>query len=223
LENNILTIRTSELSVCSAEEGAYQALLLRNLTGEITCRADRGPVKVTSNEPALIDNFFKTVTGQLLATEGTIDILLNGFAPLQSGMFIPSPAPVIPWLSVEENVRILIKINNGKSDREDIREALALVGLEGYETHIPHQKSSGFRTRIALAGALAIHSPFIMLAEPVSETGKLLRDELVDLYFQITAKNGIPVLFGWAANTTLSIPHTTVSIENSEEGTYFQF
>ena len=75
-------------------------------------------------------------------------------------IYIPSAPSSFPWLNVSENV----KFGQNKCDEEEINKLIALVGLEGYESFHPENKSLGFRFRIALARSLA-HNPSVILLD----------------------------------------------------------
>lgn len=84
---------------------------------------------------------------------------------------IPSEPSSLPWLNVRENVRLGLK----EAEKEEevlkgrISRAISTVGLEGYESHIPANKSTGFRFRIALARALAMDPKVILIDDPLRD------------------------------------------------------
>ncbi|MCC6190778.1 MAG: ABC transporter ATP-binding protein [Anaerolineales bacterium] len=61
-----------------------------------------------------------------------------------------------------------------------VSEALALVGLAGFERRDVNTLSGGEQQRVALARALAPHPPLLMLDEPLGALDRALRERLLD-------------------------------------------
>ena len=62
-----------------------------------------------------------------------------------------------------------------------VQEALAAVGLAGFEDRFPHHLSRGEKRRLCLAGALACHPGLLLLDEPTSGLDPRGRRELGEL------------------------------------------
>jgi len=94
---------------------------------------------------------------------------------------------VFPHMSVLDNVMYGLKVTGAsKTERaRRVREALALVQLEGLEKRKPEQLSGGQQQRVALARALVVRPKVLLLDEPLSALDAQLRDamrlELVNL------------------------------------------
>lgn len=97
---------------------------------------------------------------------------------------------LFPWLSALDNVAFALEgKKKSKTERHDVaRRHLALVGLESFAEHYPHQLSGGMRQRVALARSLA-HDPSILLMdEPFAaldaQTRETLQTELLRIWEQ---------------------------------------
>jgi len=66
-----------------------------------------------------------------------------------------------------------------------VREALARVGLQGFENRPPHHLSGGEKRRVCLAGVLACEPGILVLDEPSSDLDPCSRRELKELLRQI--------------------------------------
>jgi biotin transport system ATP-binding protein/energy-coupling factor transport system ATP-binding protein len=86
------------------------------------------------------------------------------------GMIFQNPDNQIVGMSVEED----ISFGPGNLElppneiRDRVQNALALVGLEGYEQRPPHTLSGGEKQLVAIAGVLAMNPSYIALDEPTS-------------------------------------------------------
>ena len=62
-----------------------------------------------------------------------------------------------------------------------VRDALAQVGLQGFEERLPHHLSRGEKRRVCLAGVLACDARLLVLDEPTSDLDPRGRRELMAL------------------------------------------
>lgn len=99
-------------------------------------------------------------------------------------IFIPSAPSSFPWLNVHDNVKFGLE----KWDEKNIKGFINLVGLGGYETFHPDNKSLGFRFRIALARSLAHNPVVVLLDEPFNKMDVQTKSEI---YFLIRDINKI--------------------------------
>lgn len=87
---------------------------------------------------------------------------------------------LFPHHSVLQNTGwgLEVKGENKATIRSKSLEALALVGLEGWEDKMPHQLSGGMQQRVGLARALATDSDILLMDEAFSALDPLIRSEM---------------------------------------------
>lgn len=93
-----------------------------------------------------------------------------------------------PWMTVKQNIEIVLKAARvSVSDMEKkVREAIALVGLVGFENAYPRELSGGMKQRVGIARALVLDPEMLFMDEPFSEvdafTSEVLRAELLKIW-----------------------------------------
>lgn len=93
---------------------------------------------------------------------------------------------LFPWLTVAENINMGLQgISDPAQKEAELVALLALIHLEEFRNHYPHELSGGMRQRVELARAIAGESDILLMDEPFSaldyQTRLRMRLELLRL------------------------------------------
>ena len=128
------------------------------------------------------------IAGFETPSEGVIAV--NGqpvSGPSQNRGMVFQEASLLPWLTVEQNISLGLKINHqNEARREAVRNLIAIMELGGFERRYPSQLSGGMAQRVAIARAIVNSPDVLLLDEPFGAldafTRLKLQSELVTLW-----------------------------------------
>jgi ABC-type Fe3+/spermidine/putrescine transport system ATPase subunit len=100
-------------------------------------------------------------------------------------------------MNVFENVAFPLRMRRrSRADIETaVREALALVHLEGFESRLPRQLSGGQQQRVALARAIVFRPPLLLMDEPLGALDRQLRKSVQSELKRIQRQLGLTIVY----------------------------
>jgi NitT/TauT family transport system ATP-binding protein len=159
LENVDFTLNEGEIVALLGQSGSGKSTLLRIMAGLIS--ADSGQVEYAGKQ------IYGPVNG--------ISMVFQSFA-------------LFPWLSVQQNVELGLEARGIAPDvrAKKAKQAIELIGLEGFEGALPKELSGGMRQRVGIARAIVLEPEVLLMDEAFSAldvmTGEHLRDDILELW-----------------------------------------
>lgn len=95
--------------------------------------------------------------------------------------FIYQESNLLPWRSVEGNLRLPLEMFHMKDEaenRKNIDEALRIVGLSDYRNVYPQELSGGMMQRVGIARALVFRPELLLMDQPFGALDALTRKRL---------------------------------------------
>jgi NitT/TauT family transport system ATP-binding protein len=111
--------------------------------------------------------------------------------------FQDAGAALLPWLSVEENVRFALRVRSvPKAEWPAIIDKyLLMVGLEEHRRKFPAQLSGGMRQRLQIARALAVEPKVLLMDEPFGALDALTRRRMHGFLLDIWQRTRTTIVF----------------------------
>ena len=112
------------------------------------------------------------------------------------GMVFQSYA-LFPHMTVAENVAFPLSVRKLRAAdvSRRVQEALAMVGLKGFDERRPAQLSGGQQQRVAVARALVFEPRLVLMDEPLSALDKQLREQMQYEIKQLQRRLGVTVVY----------------------------
>ncbi len=159
---------------------------------EVTLDIDRGEfVTIVGPSGCGKSTLLKIASGLLEPTSGRIVV------DRQNLGYVFQDATLLPWRTVRQNVELLAELHGiGKAERQQLaRDAIATVGLGGFENHYPRSLSGGMKMRASLARTLTLKPPVFLFDEPFGAVDEITREHLNDETQQLFQAEGFAGLF----------------------------
>jgi phospholipid/cholesterol/gamma-HCH transport system ATP-binding protein len=170
LDNLNLKVLEGSTLVVIGRSGCGKSVMLKHIEGII--RPDSGKIFINGMDILALDR------------EELNDLRMTMALVFQGGALFDS-------LTVAENVgfSLIEHLNVGGDEiKEQIKEALSLVGLSGMENLTPAELSGGMKKRVALARAICIKPNIILYDEPTTGVDPITADSINNLIRQLHDK-----------------------------------
>ncbi|MDR1460250.1 MAG: ABC transporter ATP-binding protein [Campylobacteraceae bacterium] len=114
-------------------------------------------------------------------------------APSRQRGFIFQDIRLLPWLTVEENIKFSLPYKTPDVD-DIVSKKLEIVNLKGFEKAYPKQLSGGMAQRAAIARALANQPKVLLLDEPFGALDAITKIKLQEEMLRIWESEKITMI-----------------------------
>lgn len=140
----------------------------------------------------------KIISGLYSTSAG--EVVIDGMAPRDAReemSFIFQEANLLPWLRVQANAELPLKLRGESTVRraETARRMLELVNLSHALEKFPWQLSGGMKMRVSIARALTLSPKVLLLDEPFGALDEMTRDTLNEDLLRIHRRDGWTAFF----------------------------
>ena len=144
--------------------------------------------------------FINAIAGLIIPWEGTVSV--NGqpvTGPGSDRAMVFQDYALMPWRSVEENIRLPFELQQHGLTRAEVERRVAnyisLVDLNGFEKSLPHQLSGGMKQRVGIARALVSEPDILLADEPFAAIDAMTREAMQGELERFVSQTGQTVVF----------------------------
>lgn len=206
-EGNTLVLALKE-STFAIQSGEVVALLGPSGSGKSTLLTILGLI----NPP---DSGSLSIGGVEVIRDGEVVGDANVIRRRELG-FVFQKSNLIPFLTAEENVRLVLELDQvpKREARKRTREMLETLDVADRSNHLPAQLSGGQQQRVAIARAL-VHQPSLLLTdEPTASLDKELGRRVMELLRKAAADLNAGVLVVTHDHRSLDLVDRIFEIED---------
>jgi len=111
--------------------------------------------------------------------------------------FVFQEPTLMPWATVFNNVWLPLRLRriSKRVARDQVMEALGMVGLEKFADSYPRELSGGMKMRVSIARALITRPKLLLMDEPFAALDEITRFKLNDDLLDLWQKFGWTVVF----------------------------
>ncbi|WP_209124552.1 ABC transporter ATP-binding protein [Alkalihalobacillus sp. BA299] len=138
------------------------------------------------------------IGGLLEPTAGEVKV--NGTLiqePIDEITYVFQKPVLLEWRNILENVLMPLELKRRltKTDIEQAREVINIVGLASHENKYPHELSGGMMSRVTLARALLSQPKVLLMDEPFSALDAMTKEQLQIELMELSNRFSTTVLF----------------------------
>jgi len=143
----------------------------------------------------------KMVAGLLEPSDGRLLLWRKPVAQIhdcpQKLAFVFQSPTLMPWASVQSNVRLPLDLAGVPRQEADARvaDALALVGLARFANALPRALSGGMQMRVSIARGLVTEPDLLLMDEPFGALDEITRHKLDSDLLELWQRKKLTVIF----------------------------
>jgi NitT/TauT family transport system ATP-binding protein len=130
-------------------------------------------------------------------TSGTVEWVGGAQGDSHDIGFVFQEPTLMPWTTVAKNIALPLKLKHVPENEIAKRtsDALARVGLTGFENSYPRELSGGMKMRVSIARALVTNAKVLLMDEPFAALDEITRFKLNNDLLTLAHTLGMTVVF----------------------------